>query len=817
VTEIRLAIRRLLARPTATLGSILTLTLAIGAATATWSVLSAVLLRPLPVRGADRLAKVGVLSGIGSSTPTTQSDLSYREYEPIATSGAFEATAAAWLSPISAPVGTQKPPESTPLLFASHTLFDVLGLRMPLGRGFVAADDRREAPMVAILSDRYWRTAFDADPRVIGRVLPVGGQDVTIIGVAPRGFRGLSLAQAPALFLPLETIARLGSPLTNYLADPRHQSSPTWGLGVIGRLRDGDTFEQARARLASLGPLPGARSSVPLRWYVIDISTAALPALTREGTRQFGRLMATTVVLLVVIGCSTVGLLLLVRTEARREEFATCLALGATRFQIARGVVLEGALLALAAASLSPLVTWWLFSILGTFQLPGGITLGLLDLSIDRRALAVIVGAAAAATFSIAAIAGSLGFGANIADALRARAGATPRRARRRTRAVLLATQVAVAFVLVAGTGVLVRSLLAALDLNRGLGGARVVTTNPLQLSGYGYTPERAATLFDEIRQRLADNPAVPSVSTFVSEGGMGAGGRLIIDGAPRVFPTFVAFREVDSNYFHTVGMRILRGRHFSTGDVVGSPRAGIVSESFARMIGSGEDVLGRHIVVTYGGKLDITIVGVVDDLFTNIRDAEPLGLYLPLAQRTFPAVDRTLAFRAAGDVEAARREVTNVVRQLDPSIRMPPSLTLDERLMALMAPQQFGAWVLGSLGSIALLLTMLGTYVLAETMAVMRMRELGIRAALGATTSSLAWLVVRESAALVGLGLGAGLLLSWLGANTIRGFLLQVQPLDPVTLGSVAMMILLVTIATSLRPALRAGRLDVSRVLRAE
>lgn len=234
-------------------------------------------------------------------------------------------------------------------------------------------------------------------------------------------------------------------------------------------------------------------------------------------------------------------------------------------------------------------------------------------------------------------------------------------------------------------------------------------------------------------------------------------------------------------------------------------------------MIGSGGEVLGRHIVMMFGGKLDIEIVGVVDDLFTDILDAEPLALYMPMAQHAQPVVNRSLVFRAADDVGAAQREVVATVRQLDSNLQLPAGLTLDERLLRQMAPQQFALFVLGSLGAIALLLTVLGTYVLAETMAVMRTRELGIRAALGASTRSLTILVLRESAVLVGLGLGAGLLLSYLGANVIRAFLFRVQPLDPATLGAVATLILLLALAVSMRPALRASRVELAEVLRSE
>lgn len=811
MTEIRLAVRRLRSRRTAMAAAVLALATAIGAGAATWSLVSGVLLHPLPVRDASRLAMAGAVHSAGPGA-TLQGGVLYPWYPQIAASGVFETTAAVWLSTLPVPVGTGKAANARPVMFVSASFFDVLGLHLPLGRGFTPDEDKRGAGVVAVLSDRHWRTAFGADPAVIGQPVTVGGRLATIVGVAPRGFRGLDLTRDPVMFLPLETIADVGPAWgINYFADPRNGTSPTSGVGIIGRLRAGQTAEEARARLAALAPPPG-RGQVS--WRVTGIQTAAIPAVAREGTVRFARLLGTTVGLLLLIGCSTLGLLLLVRTEARREEFATCLALGATRAQLGRGVVIEGAILTALAACLSPLVAWWLFSVMSTFQLPGGIALGLLELSLDRRTVAAVLSAAAAATLLIAALAGAFGFRADVADALRSRAGSTPPIARRGARAVLLAGQVAIALTLVTGTGLFARSLMAALDLNRGIDSARIVEA-AVPLAQNGYTAARGTTFYGDLRERLRGNPAVESVATSASQGGMGSGGALTIDGISRTVPTFVRFVHVDDGYFATMRMRVHRGRHFSAGDVAGTPLVGIVSQSLARMIGN--DAVGRHIETTFGGKLDVEIVGVVDDLFTDIGDAEPLALYMPLAQVTEPAVNRVLVFRAARDVEAARREVAASVLQLDSRLVLPPGLTLDERLLRQMAPQQFALFVLGSLGAIALLLTVLGTYVMAETMAVMRTRELGIRAALGASTSSLTILVLRESALLVGGGLGAGLLLSYLGANIVRAFLFRVQPLDPVTLASVASLILLLALAVSLRPALRAARVDVAEVLRSE
>jgi putative ABC transport system permease protein len=209
-------------------------------------------------------------------------------------------------------------------------------------------------------------------------------------------------------------------------------------------------------------------------------------------------------------------------------------------------------------------------------------------------------------------------------------------------------------------------------------------------------------------------------------------------------------------------------------------------------------------------------VVGVVPDVITNVTVLEPLMMYFPLAQH--PAgTSRAIAFRPAGDTDAARREVMAVIRQIDPAVTPAPILSMEEQLGRQMSAQQFGATVLGALGVIAVLLTVLGAYVVAESMAVLRMREMGIRAALGATRAQLAAIVLAETGRLTGLGLVAGLFVAWLSRGLIASFLFRVAPFDPATLGAVAAAILTLALLVSVRPALRAGRVDLGAVLKSE
>ena len=811
--EVRLACRRLTQQPGAAIASIVTLACAIGAAAATSSLLSSVLLRPLPVADPDRLVLVGERIVSGRNAGGLQDHHAYPVYPHVRDSGIFEAVAAggSWRLLVS----TGARPELTRVSFVSANFFDVLGVRMPIGRTFRSDEDRRGAPLVAVLSDRYRRRTFGDDAGVMGRVITLAGKPATVVGVTPRGFRGLDLADAPEVYLPFGTVADVGSPLTNFFGEANHPSSPTAWVTVIGRIGAGSNVVRAAAQLSILRPPPGQRRTP--QYGLTGVNTAAVPAAARAGMVQFTRLLGITVGLLLSIGCATVGMLLLVRTEARREELAMCLALGASRARLARGVAIEGAMMALAGAIVAMPIANRLFAGLRTFQLPGGVDIDLLDLTVDARALAVAIGCALAATLVIALLAGVFGFSANIADALRSRSGATPRTTRRRTRTALVGGQVAVAVVLLAGAGLFERSLVAALSLNPGFDTSRILTGS-VSLDSYGYTPARALTFYEDLDARLRPNPAIRLVSMAGPQSGML--GKLIVDGEARQVPSQVRFSPIDHRYFEVIGLHVIAGRNFSNDDTTRTPLVGIVSRSFGRWLAGGGDPIGHRITMPFrrlpAPAPVIDVVGVVPDVITNVNTLEPLALYLPLAQQD-PATSRTIVLRAATDATSARRETLSAIRDVDPVITPAPMLTIDEAIGLQMSTQRFGVMVLGALGVIAALLTVLGTYVLAESMAVTRRREMGIRAALGATRRQLAAIVLAETGRLVGVGLVAGWLLAWSGAGLIRAFLFHVKPLDPATLAAVTVLMLLLACAVSLRPALHAADVDVCRMLKEE
>jgi predicted permease len=809
--DFRLAIRRLRKDAGPTIAAIAALSCAIGAAAATWSLISAVLLKPLPVEAPERLYEVDTPRPPGAPARFVPGH-SYPVLESFRASGVFEDIAAG--GPQTMPVSEHgESLRNREVYFAAHDFFSTLGIRPARGRTFASDEDRRGAPAVAVLSDRYWRSVFNADPNVLGQTLTVSGTSATIIGILPRGFRGLRLSEAPDLYLPLQVAGDIDYPF--FKAFEPLGPTALW-IRIVGRLRPGQTPEVAAARLNSMDCLCGRGRTHgevgPLT--LTNVNTAAVP--DRASTAQFATLFSITVGLLLLAGCLTVGVLLLVRTEDRRDELAVRLALGATRGRLASSIAVEGATLCALAALLAIPLTFWLFRGVGAFELPGAIDLGRLELTLSAGRWLAVSGAALATTAVIALLASLMGVVTAVRSPVHSRAVATPRVTRRAPRTVLVAGQVAITFVLVTGAGLFARSLVAALSLNPGIETHRVVMAG-IDPGRDAFT-DRAMALVEELRARLRQNRTIASASLIRYEGGMFAGTAITVDGAGREMPASLSYVAVDESYFSTVGLPIVSGRGFGPADAAGSSAVALVSESLARFIADGGSPIGRRIGPFRTGRAQAAypeVIGVVPDLITEVSTTEPFVAYQLAAQR--PAYSAaTLVIRAAGDPSAAMREAMATARALDPRMTLYMA-TLDERILRQMNPQRFGIYVLGALGGTALLLAVLGTYVMAASMVVRRRRELGIRAALGARDAQLRRLVLRDSARLVGVGLIAGLGLAIVGTRLIRSLLYRVEPLDPLVLMSVVGGIFALALLVSLRPAVAVTRLDLTHSLREE
>ena len=809
--DVKYAWRRLRKQPMAATVSIVTLAFAIGAASAAWSLISAVLLHPVRVPEPERVVQLSYRTDTPRG-PRESSGFTYPGAQLVRSASILPL--AAWGA-----IGSR-----TPLLievngearvrgvrYVTPNFLEVLGLRPQLGRFFSEAEDRRDAPLVAVISDRFWRREFASDPAVFGRVIQVRNQPTRIVGVLPREFRGLELGRAPDLFMPLHSIDRVQAQDDLYGDRP-----PLYWVHLIGRIPDGVTAAQMQERLKSL-TLDSNGSLKGTTLVLTDIETASLSEASRADLRQFARLLGSTVALLLGIGSLTVAMLLLMRTEARGGEFAMCLALGAPRRRLALGVVLEGAMLAVAGVMLALPVSRVMFAGIGGFQLPGDIRVELLDLTLNRDVLIAASLAAVLSIVMVAAVAGTFALRRDLTDVLRSHTGATPRLTRRRSRAALVTAQVAVTLVLVTGAGLFARSIGRALSLNPSFDTTRILW-GEVGINDYGADPQRQASFLREFETRLAQQPAVASFGFSASNQGIKA---VQIDGDEQQLPSSMSIKGIDHRFLSTLELTVTAGRAFTTDDRAGAPGVAIVSASLAKAIAPEGSALGRRISPPQAYPLFAAteIVGVVPDIIRVPRGLNPLTLYLPSAQYVPPVYPGSggpsLVVRATRDPASAGRAVADTIRSLDPTIYPAPMTTIDAGILADMAPQRFGMTVMGALGAIALLLSVLGTYVLAESSAVLRRREMGIRAALGASGAQLGQILLTDTVRLVGIGLVIGVGMSWLGAETIRSFLFQVEPLDPFVTGGVAGAIIALALVVSLRPAIATARVDLARVLR--
>lgn len=810
--ETRLALRRIRRQPGAAIASIVTLATAFAAALATWVIIDSVLLTPVPAAAhADRLLVVQERFRNQDGTPGRLSaHMTFSKLAPLRASGAFADVTA--FGRMGALVGEAARPVSRDIAFIPANFFDALGIRLERGRGILPEDDRAGAPLVTVLSYKYWEADLGRDPEALGKTISIGGKPATIVGIAPRAFRGVNLAGTPVLFVPVQTVYDVQGRMMDYLDSGGSTGSPMSFFTMIGWLSAERTPDQTRAALGAITAYEGRAT-----FETLSLAEAALPEAARPDMQQFTRLLAATVGLLLLIGTLTVGLLVLIRSEARREELAMCVALGASKARLVRGVLAESFCLSLGGLLLAVPLTIALLGAARTFELPGHVSIDWLAFTMDSRVVLLGLGVTVLATMVIGSVAGMVGVGGQIADVLRARSGATPRLSRRRTRQALIVAQVAVTMVLLVGTSLFARSVMAALRLNSTFAPAEVLTTN-LSIRGFTYSAEQATRFFQHVRDGVAAYPAVDGVALRATAGGMSGGGTVTFNGEPREVPSMLAYVHIDEHYFSTIGLPLLRGRDFAAADTVDSELVGIVSQSLGRFMAQGGDPIGMTMKETSRRKdqpfRDVRIIGVVPDLVTDVNVLEPLAVYYTMRQKPGSTAP-TLHVRSRLSHGVLAAEIRRLVDQIDSRVTPSTPVTLSEQMARQMEPQRFGAAVLGSLASVALILTLLGTFVIAETMARAREREMGVRAALGASARHLGGLVASETAMLVGLGVVGGLGLTWLAASTVEALLYQTEPFDLPSLATATVGILVLALLVSVRPALRAARVDVAALLR--
>ena len=785
----RFAARLLRRAPAFTIATILILATGIGANTAMFSIVSAVLIEPLGFSEPEQLVAIGEVrpNAVGDkvSVPTF---VAWRNGHRGVHVGAYS-TGEQILA------GAE--PAVVTLASVSGNFFALLGEPVLLGRQFTPQDERAGAVRTAILSHALWQQRFAGDTAVLGRTLMLGSETFEVVGVARRGF---NFPDESELWVP-----------QSGLFDSEY-ARPTFAvhknLSVIGRLRPDATIERVTAELSSIAssiPRNEGWSArvVPLRDTIVgDIRPALI-------------VLMISVMLVLLIACANVGNLLLARGVARKQEVAIRAALGASRSRIARELLAESLLLAVAAGLLGVLIATWTLDMLVSLtpiRLPHFVEFGM-DMRVLGFAVALSVLTGLLAGIIPAIRAGSV----DLTPALKKSDRGSVRSGRPDSlRASLVIAEVALSVVLLAGAGLLIRSFLAIVSVDPGFRPDHV-TAFEIALPRHKYTPSNPIQVWDVPRHLVERAQRIPGVVAAATTADLPISGRedaepVVVEGQPRDPASPHARRSaVSPGYFRAMGIPFVSGRDFQDLETTGVV---IVSESFARVFLPGTDPIGKRVSFAMGGRNLKEIVGVVGDVHHAglTTTAEPV-MYAPAGHSTYP--NFTLVVRSSTPIERLGPAIRQVVREVDPDAPITSISAMRDIITRSVAQPRFYAVMLGGFAVLAVVLAMLGLYAVLSQSVAQRRQEIGIRMALGAAAEDILTMLLGQGLrlALIGavIGLGGALATSRLLSRLLFG----VAPNDATTLVATLGLILLAAIVAIMIPARRAARLDPMRSLR--
>jgi putative ABC transport system permease protein len=799
--DVLYGLRRLSRAPGFALVAIGTLALGIGANSAIFSIIDAVLLKPLPFHDSESLVQV---AQVWEGKPAVYSPQNFLDV--VAQAKSFESLAAIDTADVT--LTGQGAPAHVPAAAVSAGFFDLLRVKPLHGRGFADGENEPGQSHVVVLGHRLWTHRFGADPEIVGRSVQIDRQPYLVVGVAPAGF---SFPHDVELWTPVEY-------------DPvfREKSRGAWYLNVIGRRAAGVSLERARedvrtiaARLAT--QYPDANEGVggtviPLHKAIVgEVRNALLVLLGAVG-------------LVLLIACVNVANLLLARVASREGELAVRTALGAGRGQLVRQLLTESVLLALLGGAAGLLLASLSLDALLALR-PEGMA-RLAEVRIDRD---VVAFATALSVFT------GLLFG--VFPALHMTRRATAQSLREGGRALLtgrggrlrgglVVGQMALAMVLLAGAGLLIKSFTRLIRVDPGFHVEKALTFRiSLPPSAYAEEPRRTA-FYEELLARLG---ALPGVRSTGGVWGLPLGGNkaymsFAVEGRPPLPPAqqpSMQMQIATADYFRTMEIPVTRGRGFEPGDRAGAPQVVLLSETAVRRFFAGEDPIGKRIKVGWrrpdgqpeaGGE----VVGIVGDVkeMTLAGETQP-EIYIPYPQLPMESMDVVL--RSAVPPSSLMSLAQAVVRELDPELPVARLRTLDDVVSRSLSEPRFYTLLLGAFASVALLLAALGIFGVMSYAVVQRSREIGIRVALGALPGHVLGAVLRQALVLAGsgvmIGLGGALALS----QALAGLLFDVSPTDPATLGGMAILLTTVALLASYLPARQATRVDPVVALRSE
>jgi len=816
--DLRYGARMLFKQPGFTLIVVFTLALGIGANGVIFSLVNALLLRPLPVDKPAELAAV-YTSDFSSGDFGASSYPDYAAFRDRNQSF----TGLALYAPQPLSLNLDGANERAFGEIVSGNYFSVLGLRPALGRGFLPAEDQTPgAAPVAIVSHKVWQTRFGGEPNIIGRNIKLNGQPFTIVGVAPEQYQGLMRGLAVDWWVPAMMMDQL-TPGNNNLTERGNR-----GMMVMGRLKPGVTLAQAQADFNNIAAQ--LYKEWPQAWGNIRQQGRSISVLPESESRVlpqarmplmiFAALLLSVVGLVLLIACANIANLLLARAAARRREIAVRLTLGAGRWRLIRQLLTESILLALLGGAAGLMLALWGTELLMTFKPPVPIPLEI-NLPVDWRVIGFLSGLSLLTGIVFGLVPALAASRPEVVSALKDDSNASGSRGR--LRGALVIVQVAVSALLLICAGLFLRSLQNASSIDPGFDADNLLAMSmDLQLQGYDET--RGQQFSVQLLERVRALPGVVSAS-LTETLPLGFGGRsgITIEGynAQQGEDMEVHNSTVAPGYFETLRIAMQQGRTFDAQDQSTAPGAVIVNEAFARRYWPGRNALGKRIQMgsVREGTNDapyLTVVGITKDGKYNSlgEDATPF-FYRPATQAYVSTP--TLLVRTQGNPANALATVRSAVESLDKNLPLYDVKTMRQHLGLALLPARLAGSVLGIFGLLALLLAAAGLYGVMANVVAGRTREIGIRMALGANPLAVMRLILQQGMRLVLIGLSIGLAAALAITHLLKSLLFGVGTTDPITFVGIAVLLTIVALLACYIPARRATKVDPMIALRCE
>ncbi|MCI0486738.1 MAG: ABC transporter permease [Blastocatellia bacterium] len=801
--DLRYAIRMLLKKPGFTVIAVLTLALGIGANTAIFTVVDAALLKGLPYEDPDRLFH------LWETTPQkeySQREASYPDYQDWQKNQAFDSMAA-YTGGMATMTG-RGDPERVASPSATANFFSVLGVEALIGRTFQPGEDVPGAERVTVLTFGFWQRRFGGDPAILGQSLTLNGNNHIVVGVLPPSFQ-FALRQAD-LWRPYQP------------SEMQLSRRFMHGTNVIARLKDGVTVEKAQAEMSAIGARIEQEHNqshagtgiilVPLQEEVVgDVKPVLFVLLAAVG-------------FVLLIACANVANLLLVRSTARRKEMAIRAALGAGRSSLIRQLLTESLLLSIVGGIIGLLIAQWgveaLVAAIPEHQLNTMPYLKGLGLDSGILIFAASLSIATGIVFGLAPALQSSK--TDLTEALKEGGRASAASSRNRLRSLLVVTEIALALVLLVGAGLMMRSLMKLLEVDPGFKTENLLTMTVSLPSGKFTEASQVVEFHKQLISRVESLPGVTGAGTVNILPLIGGNTtRFYVEGEPVPPPgeeTESNLRTAGSNYFRVMGIPLIKGRHFDERDNVDAPGVLIVNKTLADRVLPGRDIVGRRLAFSGFNIPPVEVVGVVGDVkITGLDDEIKPVIYSPFQQG--PSLTTSLVVRTGSDAANLAAAIRSELRSMEPDITLFAVRTMEEMIAVSPATfmRRYPALLIGVFAAVALLLASIGIYGVISYSVGQQTHDIGVRVALGARTSDIIGMVMKQGAGLAVAGVALGLAGAFAVTRLLESMLFEVSATDPVTFALVPALLIGVALLACYIPARRAAKVDPMVALRYE